>query len=166
MSVSVEEFLQSFGVSEDSLEHGDWKKHKYISKHPSKKSGKMVYKYPDDSKDEDDSGSGFTIGRTNKQIIEQKVGITGQSGDYNYNTKSYHINSPETNGEWKRVSEEEYNSTSSGYSLYYNNKKVTTIIKESADKVLSSASDAVNSGRDFLANFLEDAADAIRPKKK
>lgn len=125
MSVSVEDFLQSCGVSENSLEHGDWKKHKYISKHPSKKSGKMVYKYPDDSKDEDDSGSGFTIGRTNKQIIEQKVGITGQSGDYNYNTKSYHINSPETN-----------------------------------------AVNSGRSGRDFLANFLEDAADTIRPKKK
>lgn len=34
------------------------------------------------------------------------------------------------------------------------------------DKVLSSVSDAVNSGRDFLANFLEDASDTIRPKKK
>lgn len=39
-------------------------------------------------------------------------------------------------------------------------------VKESADKVLSSVSNAVNSGRDFLANFLEDAADTIRPKKK
>lgn len=34
------------------------------------------------------------------------------------------------------------------------------------DKVLSSVSDAVNSGRDFLANFLEDTSDTIRPKKK
>lgn len=48
----------------------------------------------------------------------------------------------------------------------YEDKKVTTIIKESADKALSSVSNAVNSGRDFLANFLEDAADTIRPKKK
>lgn len=164
MRVSVEEFLQSCGVDEDTFEHGDWKKHKYISKHPSKKSGKMVYKYPKDSKD--DSSSGFTIGRTNKSIIEQQIGISSPDGEHDYNTKSYYIDSPETNGEWKRVSEEEYNSTSAGYNLYYNNKKVTTIIKESADKVLSSVSNAVNSGRDFLANFLEDAADTIRPKKK
>lgn len=34
------------------------------------------------------------------------------------------------------------------------------------DKVLSSVSDSVNSGRDFLANFLEDTSDMIRPKKK
>ena len=45
-------------------------------------------------------------------------------------------------------------------------EKKANIIKESADKVLSSVSNAVNSGRDFLANFLEDAADTIRPKKK
>lgn len=45
-------------------------------------------------------------------------------------------------------------------------EKKANIIKESADKVLSSESNAVNSGRDFLANFLEDAADTIRPKKK
>lgn len=51
-------------------------------------------------------------------------------------------------------------------SLYYNNKKVTTIIKESDDKVLFSMSNAVNSGRDFLVNFLENAADTIRPNKK
>ena len=51
-------------------------------------------------------------------------------------------------------------------SLYYNNKKVTTIIKESADKVFSSVPNVVNSGRDFLVNFLENSADTIRPNKK
>lgn len=45
-------------------------------------------------------------------------------------------------------------------------EKKANIVKESADKVLSSVPNAVNSGKDFLANFLEDAADTIRPKKK
>lgn len=45
-------------------------------------------------------------------------------------------------------------------------EKKANVMKESAYKVLSSVPNAVNSGKDFLANFLEDAADTIRPKKK
>lgn len=45
-------------------------------------------------------------------------------------------------------------------------EKKANIVKESADKVLSSVPNVVNSGRDFLVNFLENAADTIRPNKK
>lgn len=44
--------------------------------------------------------------------------------------------------------------------------KYSSKYQKNYDKLLSSVSDAVNSGRDFLANFLEDTSDTIRPKKK
>lgn len=179
MSVSVEEFLQSYGVETDFLEHGDWEKHKCISKHPSKKSGKMVYAY---------KSSGFSK-KISENIIENYS--NGKVPD-EYNPKFGTYDYP---GEGKRYTYkgmllsgnyEEARRAAWAYDIAQSQSRVEAIkerdrelnsvtgrinnaknwIKEQAGNVSDWASDTVDNGRNFVSDLLESAADKIRPKKK
>lgn len=177
MSISVEKFFQSCGVGANSLEHGDWKKHKYISKHPSKKSGKMVYVYKS-------SGPSKKI---SESVIENNA--NGKvPDDYNPDFGTY-----DYPGEGKRYTYkgmllsgnyEEARRAAYAYDIAQSQSRVNAIkdrelnsvtgrinnaknwIKEQADNVPDWASDTVDNGRNFVADLFEGAADKIRPKKK
>lgn len=166
----VEEFLEHYGIKGQRLgirrtpeqlghlEHGDWKNHKYVSKHPSKTSGRMVYVYKE---------SGGKIKKTPKKysLLEDILGFDEKDAfnvaDYEYRIASSRFSNKEYSSREEMQKEfDRISKLGKRAQDFYDSYKSTPI------GVLDSAKETVDKGREFVADLLENAADTIRPKKK
>ena len=157
----VDEFLEHHGIKgqrwTNSLEHGDWKKHKYVSKSPSKTSGKMVYVYKE---------SGGKLKKTPKKysFLEDILGYdekdASDTADYEYRIASKNAtNRGYSSKEEMQRESDRVASLGKRAQDFYNSYKSTPI------GIIDSAKDTIDKGRSFVADVLESVSEKIRPKK-
>lgn len=108
---------------------------------------------------ETDENDGFEIGKTRKMTVEGGTTFYTPKGSHEVEYQGYYVKSPETNDQWTKVNKQTYSKTKSGRALYYNNKKVTSIVSKAASKTVKSLSSSgkklVNKGSKFVKNFLK-----------